>query len=63
MVHINCSDFNETNHKRITTDVGGRRGEEEEEGFRIKVMRTRVKLKAAAEDKDTCYCSRVHLYP
>ena len=22
MVHINCIDFNEKNHKRITTDVG-----------------------------------------
>ena len=49
MVHINCIDFNDKNNKRITFD-DGRRGEEEGEGVRIKVMRTRVYLKAAAED-------------
>ena len=40
MVHINCIDFNDKNNKRIRFDDGGG-----------KVMRTRVSLKAAAEDK------------
>ena len=56
MVHINWIDFNDKNNKRIRFD-DRRRGVQEvkEEKWvweaRIKAMRTRIYLNAAAEDK------------